>query len=108
MAKESGIVAIMAVDDSGGSVRTISNDITDFSISTPRAMITVTGLDKLAEERLQGLADMSITLNGVFNDGTNAAHDVFSTVPSSSVVRTVTLTISGQALPNEVSSRITV
>jgi hypothetical protein len=65
-------------------------------------MITVTGLDKLAEERLQGLADMSITLNGVFNDGTNAAHDVFSTVPSSSVVRTVTLTISGQALPNEV------
>jgi hypothetical protein len=92
----------MAVDDSGGSVRTISNDITDFSISTPRAMITVTGLDKLAEERLQGLADMSITLNGVFNDGTNAAHDVFSTVPSSSVVRTVTLTISGQALPNEV------
>jgi hypothetical protein len=102
MAKESGIVAIMAVDDSGGSVRTISNDITDFSISTPRAMITVTGLDKLAEERLQGLADMSITLNGVFNDGTNAAHDVFSTVPSSSVVRTVTLTISGQALPNEV------
>jgi hypothetical protein len=102
MAKESGIVAVMAVDDSGGSVRTISNDITDFSISTPRAMITVTGLDKLAEERLQGLADMSITLNGVFNDGTNAAHDVFSTVPSSSVVRTVTLTISGQALPNEV------
>ena len=102
MAKESGIVAIMAVDDSGGSVRTISNDITDFSISTPRAMITVTGLDKLAEERLQGLADMSITLNGVFNDGSNAAHDVFSTVPSSSVVRTVTLTISGQALPNEV------
>ena len=76
MAKESGIVAVMAVDDSGGSVRTISNDITDFSISTPRAMITVTGLDKLAEERLQGLADMSITLNGVFNDGTNAAHDV--------------------------------
>ena len=40
MAKESGIAAVMAVDDSGGSVRTISNDITDFSISTPRAMIT--------------------------------------------------------------------
>ena len=102
MAKESGIVAVMAVDDSGGSVRTISNDITDFSISTPRAMIIVTGLDKLAEERLQGLADMSLTLNGSFNDGSNAAHDVFSTVPSSSVPRTVTLTISGQSLPNEV------
>ena len=101
MAKESGIVAIVAVDDSGGSARTISNDITDFSISTPRKMITITGLDKLAEERAQGLADFSLTLNGVFDDGSNLAHAVFATVPSSSVARTVTITISGQALPNE-------
>ena len=84
MAKESGIVAIVAVDDSGGSARTISNDITDFSISTPRNMITITGLDKLAEERAQGLADFSLTLNGVFDDGSNLAHAVFATVPSSS------------------------
>ena len=102
MAKESGIVAIVAVDDSGSSARTISNDITDFSFSTPRNMIDITGLDKLAMERAQGLADFSVTFNGVFDDGSNLAHAVFSTVSSSSVIRTVTITISGQILPNEV------
>jgi hypothetical protein len=101
MAKESGIVAVIAVDDSSGSARTISNDITDFNFSTPRAMIDFTGLDKLAMERAQGLADFSITINGGFDDASNMAHAVFSTVPSSSVARTVTITISGQSLPNE-------
>ena len=32
MAKESGIAAVIAVDDSSGSARTISNDITNFDI----------------------------------------------------------------------------
>ena len=101
MAKESGIGAAIAVDDSGASARTISNDITNFDFSTPRNVQVVTGIDKSAEERLQLLADFTITLNGVFNDAANVAHAVFATVPSSSVVRTVTITISGQSLPNE-------
>ena len=101
MAKESGIGAAVAVDDSGGSARTISNDITDFDLSTPRNTQDVTGLDKSAIERLQLLADFQITINGVFDDASNVAHAVFSTVPSSSVARTVTITISGQSLPNE-------
>ena len=101
MAKESGIGMSIAVDDSGGSARTISNDITDFNFSTPRGVQDITGLDKSAHETLQLLADFSITLNGVFDDASNVAHDVFKTVPSSSVARTVTITISGQSLPNE-------
>ena len=101
MAKESGIGMSIAVDDSGGSARTISNDITNFDFSTPRNVQVVTGLDKSAEERLQLLADFSITINGVFNDASNQSHAVFSTVPSSSVARTVTITVSGQSLPNE-------
>jgi len=59
-------------------------------------------VDKSAMERLLLLADFSITLNGVFNDAANMSHDVFKTVPSTSVARTVTLTVSGQTLPNEV------
>jgi hypothetical protein len=102
MAKESGIAMSIAVDDSGGTARTISNDITDFSLNTPRNVQVVTGLDKSAEERLQLLADFTITLNGVFDDAANVAHAVFATVPSSSVARTTTITISGQSLPNEV------
>jgi|TARA_R110000824_G_scaffold173656_1_gene351775 hypothetical protein len=101
MAKESGIAMSIAVDDSGSSARTISNDITNFDFSTPRNVQVVTGIDKSAEERLQLLADFTITLNGVFNDAANVAHAVFATVPSSSVARTVTITISGQSLPNE-------
>ena len=101
MAKESGIGMSIAVDDSGGSARTISNDITDFSLNTPRNTQVITGLDKSAEERLQLLADFTCTINGVFDDAANVAHAVFATVPSSSVARTVTITISGQSLPNE-------
>ena len=101
MAKESGIAMSIAVDDSGGSARTISNDITNFDFSTPRNVQVITGLDKSAEERLQLLADFTITMNGVFQDGSNGAHDVFKTVPSSSVARTVTIVVSGQTLPNE-------
>ena len=102
MAKESGLgVTTLSVDDSGGVARAIRNDITNFDFATPRGVQDVTGLDKSAMERLLLLADFSITLNGVFNDAANQAHDVFKTVPSTSVARTVTFTHSGQTLPNE-------
>ena len=101
MAKESGLGMTVAVDDSGGSARTISNDITDMDWATPREEQDTTGLDKSARERLLTLADFSVTLNGVFDDASNMAHDVFKTVPSSSVARTVTITVSGQVLACE-------
>ena len=101
MAKESGITTSVAVDDSGGSARTISNDITNLDFSTPRNTQEVTVLDKSAVERLQLLADFSVNLNGVFNDGANMSHAVFATVPSSSVARTCTIAVSGQTLACE-------
>lgn len=102
MAKESGLGwTTLSVDDSGGNVRAIKNDITNFNFATPRGVQDVTGVDKSAIERLLLLADFSITLNGVFNDASNQSHDVFKTVPSTSVARTVTLVHSGQTLANE-------
>ena len=101
MAKESGITCSLTVDDSGGSGRDISNDITNFSINTPRNVQITTGLNKSAEERLQLLADFSIDMNGVFDDGSNLAHAVLSTVPSSSVARTISFVVSGQTLACE-------
>jgi hypothetical protein len=53
-------------------------------------------------ERLLLLADFSGTLNGVFNDATDFSHDVLKTVPSTSVARTLTLTVSGNTLAGEV------
>ncbi len=101
MVKESGLGYSVSVDDSGGSARDISNDITNFTMNTPRGVQDVTGLDKSAMERLLLLADGQITLNMVFNDASNMSHDVFKTVPSSSVARTVTTVHSGQTLAFE-------
>lgn len=102
MAKESGIGwTTCSVDDASGTAQAIVNDCTNLQFATPRAVQDVTGLDKSAMERLLLLADFSVTLNGVFNDAANKSHDVFKTVSSTSVARTLTLTISGQTLANE-------
>lgn len=104
MAKQSGLGwTTCSVDDSGGTARAIKNDITNLEFSTPRGVQDITGIDKSAYERLLLLADFSITLNGVFNDtASTGAHDVFKTVPSTSVARTVTLTVAAKTLANEV------
>ena len=101
MSKESGLGwTTLSVDDSGTSPVVIKNDITDLSISTPRGVQDVTGIDKSAKEALLLLADCSLTYNGVFNPA-SASHSVFKTVPSTSVARTCTMTISSQTLAVE-------
>ena len=100
MAKESGLGwTTLSVDTSAPSLTDIKNDVTNFEFSTPRAVQEITGVDKLAIERLLLLADFSITLNGVFNDA--SSHTVFKDVGSTSVTRTVSLEVSGQTLSNE-------
>lgn len=100
--KESGLGwSVCSVDDASGTPRDIKNDITNVQFATPRGVQDVTGLDKSAYERILLLSDFSVTLNGVFNDATGMGHDVFKTVPSTSVARTTTLTVSGQSLVNE-------
>lgn len=90
MAKTSGLGSAVIVQDASASAKTISNDVTNYSISTPRAVQDITGVDKSANERLFLLADYSVTLNGVFNSASaNLSHDVFKTIPSTSVTRSV-------------------
>lgn len=102
MAKQTGLSwTTLSVDDSGGSPQDLRNDITNFQFATPRGVQDVTGVDKAAFERLLLLADFSCTFNGVFNSAANKSHAVFSTVPSTSVNRTVTLGIGGKTLANE-------
>lgn len=103
MAKENGIGMTVTVDDSGGTGRDISNDITSINFSTPRGVQDITGLDKSAIERILLLADGNVTCNGVFNDAVNKSHDVFKTVPTqtATVTRTVVIVVSGQTLTME-------
>lgn len=89
MAKTSGLGGALLVADSTPTARDISNDATNWSFTTPRAVQDTTGLDKSANERLLLLADATVTLNGVFNTAANKSHDVFKTIPSTSVNRSV-------------------
>lgn len=103
MAKESGLAwTTLSLDNSAGSANDIRNDVTNFQFGMPRAVQDVTGVDKSAFERLLLLADFSGQLNGVFNDASNMSHATLKTVSSTSVNRTLALSVSGQTLNNEV------
>lgn len=91
MAKVSGLGEVITVQDASSSAQTLSNDITNWQFSTPRAVQDVTGVDKSANERILLLADFSVTLNGVFNPSANKSHAVFSTISSTSVNRAVVI-----------------
>lgn len=98
MAKETGLGFTVSVDDAAGAPQDISNDILSIDFGTPRNSKSSTGLDKSAMERLVLLADGVVTINGQFNTDTDMSHDVFKTVPSTSVVRTVTITLASGAV----------
>lgn len=103
MAKSVGFPATVAVDSSDGTPRTISNDITNFTMSTPRGVQDVTGVNASAMERLLLLADFSVAFNGIWSPGANpSSHGVFATVPSTSVTRTTTITFTTPVLAVEV------
>lgn len=91
MSKISGLGALVSVADAGGTPRIISNDVTDFTLNTPRAVQDITGVDKSAHERLLLLADVSVSLKMVFNSAANMSHAVFSTVTSGSVARATSI-----------------
>ena len=90
MAKVSGLGDYLAVDNSGGSVVDISNDVTSITLNIPQDLLDITGIDKSARERLIGLGDGTISLTGVFNQ--TGADTVFSTL---SGTRTVTYALGG-------------
>lgn len=99
MAKESGIGWTTCSVDNGatpGVLKAIKNDCTAVTISTPRGVADITGLDSSGMERLLLLADCSVEISGVFNDAADMSHDVFKTVSSATTVRTVNLTVSAQ------------
>lgn len=99
MAKASGIGwTTLSVDDASNTQQAIKNDFTNLDFATPRAVQDVTGIDKSAIERLLLLADFTINLNGVFDPAANMSHAVFSTIPSTSVNRLVTIVVNGKTL----------
>jgi hypothetical protein len=102
MAKSSGLGMTVTVDSSDTTARIISNDIGSVTISTPKGVQDITGVDKSTMERLLVLGDASIGLNGFFNPDVNpSSHGVFSTVPSTSVIRTTAIAVQAKSLTIE-------
>jgi hypothetical protein len=102
VAKENGLGASIAIDDSTGTARTVSNDVRDVTISTPKATLDTTGLDKSAMERIQLLTDAIADVNGIYHDtATTGLYTVLKTISSTSVVRALTFTVSANALAME-------
>lgn len=97
MAKQSGLGDYLAVDDSSGTVRDISNDVTNATFNNGTALQEITGIDKSAIERLQLLGDGTVSINGVFNSASNLSHDVFKTQTGT---RTVTYCVGGNTSSN--------
>lgn len=101
MAKVTGLGwTTLTVDNAAGAGQDIRNDITNLDWSTPYGVQEVTGIDKSAMERLALLADMSGTLNGVFNPSANKIYDVLI-AGDLRVIRTVAIVISGKSLSTE-------
>ena len=97
MAKQTGLGDYLAVDDSGGTARDISNDIGDYGINIAQELVETTGLDKSAKERITGMSDGDVSLNGFFNATSNKSHDVFKTRTGT---RTFDLRIGGNTSSN--------
>ena len=98
MAKQTGLGDYVAVDDSSGSARDISNDVSGgYGVNISQELLDTTGLDKSARERLTGMSDADVTLTGTFNSASNKSHDVFKT---RTTARTVDIRIGGNSSSN--------
>jgi hypothetical protein len=99
ISKQSGLGwTTFTVQDASASAQDLRDDITTLSFSTPRGVQDVTGLEVSAHERLLLLADISYDISGVFDGGSDLAHEVFSTIPSTSVNRAIANVVNGKTL----------
>lgn len=105
MAKENGLGLTVTVDDSGGTGRAISADVGDATFDIPSNVLDWTGVNATGFERGYGLADMTVTFNGTFDDAADLAHAVFKnyrTILAGQVGRTTAIAHSGQTLSDEI------
>lgn len=77
--KLTGLGATVSLANSSAVAKDVSNDVTGFTINTPFALQTVTGVDKSAEERLALVADATMTINGIHDYDADKLHKVVTT-----------------------------
>jgi predicted secreted protein len=102
VAKQTGITSVVTIADAGGTARTISGDVTDFTINQNRNQIDVTGVDKDFVEKLPGLGDYSLSLSGVLDVTAAFSHAVFSSMGTA--LRPFTISFSSGGTANGTAS----
>jgi hypothetical protein len=101
MAKQGAIAqTTLSVDNAAGAVKAIKGDIPNWDVAMPYNPWVVTGVDGSSEERLMLLADLSGTLNSIFNPSADQAHQTLS--GDLRVARTLTIVVGGATLSEEV------
>ena len=98
MAKQTGLGDYIAVDDSGGTARDISSDVSSLSIGNSQNLLEVTGLDKSAVERIVSLSDGTANLSGTCNFAANKEHAVLA--EGRTATRTLDYRIGGNSSSN--------
>lgn len=77
MTKQTGLGAYLYVDGVD-----LSGDVASFNLGAPSGLMTVTGINKSAQERIYGMFDGMIDYVGYFNDATGAEFETMKTMPS--------------------------
>ena len=87
----------------------VSGDIGSISkIASPIAQLDVTGIDKYAHERLNGVRDGQLEYQAWFNPGTLGTHALFSALPTADVIEMCSPTppVLGAPIANLVAKQI--
>jgi hypothetical protein len=96
--------AVIVVDDSGGTARTISSDCNSFELEQDAGALEVTGFGDGSKNYIPGMPVYGITLNVMYNStATTGAMTVLRGIFGSSTSKTVSITpeVGGQTLSGE-------
>ena len=92
----------VTIDDYLGAATAISNDVTGLTFDIPSGTQDTSGVNYSANERLLLRADMTVTLNGVFNPTvSHLIFENFRTILAGQVGRTTSIAVSSQTLSDE-------
>ena len=96
MTKMSAKSATILVDDSGGTPRDISGDVTSFEIDDGLEAVDVTGFTNLVHQYVGGLTSGKITLNTLWNTAaTTGSTTVITGIKGSATSKTVLISPEG-------------
>ena len=96
--------AVIIIDDSAGTPRTISSDVTSFELEQDAGKLDVTGFGDASKNFIPGLPVYGVTLNVLWDStATTGSWTVLKSILNSSTSKTVAITpeVGGQTLSGE-------